>query len=290
LSAPVVAWHFDPQPLHVCDRTQSGRIRKAAFERSLAQVGAIDHLFDRIGYGEVSRQPVLNAPNVAVVMVCATVEDDIRRKSILVPLHRERARDLLRGRRPFEARDQVQHQVVPANGSSGRDQLFATSGHDQHVLGVDAHVGVGARELTCVVEVDRCVLPVEEARFGEQEHTRARRAHDGTAGVHPREPLYEARIAAALPTIRCQQDRRHDDDVGSRDRIDGSPDRDWHATGQRERPHGFAHDLHVKGRARRVQHRAEGVQRVVHAAQCRDDGIRDRYQADVERSVCSAGC
>src|SRR5690606_18888815 len=82
---------LDAQALHVGDRAQARGAYEAPLESALGQPGTADHRVDRIGDREVLAEPALPGLDVGVAVVAASLEDDVRRQSVVVPLQREAA-------------------------------------------------------------------------------------------------------------------------------------------------------------------------------------------------------
>jgi hypothetical protein len=104
----------------------------------------------------------------------------------------------------------------------------------------------------------------------------------------------ELGMPAFLPALRSKHDGGNDDDVGRVDGADTPLHADGQLTGELQRAGLKSHDLDPKGRpvegcvAEPGQH-AEGVHHVEDASQCRDRGLGDGNDADLERLRCGRG-
>lgn len=110
-------------------------------------------------------EPLLRTLDVGIAVIALAFEDDKRSESVLMPLQGEHAGDLLRGGRAGVARDEVEHEVVPAHRRPRAHQFFTRARDHEHAFRLNRHGRIGARERTGVAEVHRRVLAVEEACF-----------------------------------------------------------------------------------------------------------------------------
>src|SRR5688572_26745514 len=76
---------LDTKALYVGNGGNTRRLREAALERALGQLGALDDLGNRGGDGEVLAQPGLGARDLAVPVIRLAFEHDVRSEAVSVP-------------------------------------------------------------------------------------------------------------------------------------------------------------------------------------------------------------
>src|SRR5690606_33893696 len=154
---------LDAQALDIGNGAQAGGSGEASLEGPFAEPSTPPHFFDGIAYREVRGDPFLCCQDGKIPMVFPPFEDDEGVQPLLVPLKREEPRTRLSRRRTGVAGDEIEHQIVPGHGGTGRDELFMTAGNDQHPLGIDFYLGKGCRKGGGITEMHRCLRTIKKA-------------------------------------------------------------------------------------------------------------------------------